>query len=83
MQLSCSRTIISFMAPNPRVVKACKEMKRYGIAEQTVIPVLKNLLDLYDNNWVYIEDENYRVLSNAFFDGQNDEVHVLCDIYQD
>lgn len=71
------------MAPNPRVVKACKAMKRYGIAERTVVPVLKNLLNLYDNNWVYIEDENYRVLANAFFDGQNDEVHVLCDLYQD
>ncbi|XP_017215213.1 probable inactive histone-lysine N-methyltransferase SUVR2 [Daucus carota subsp. sativus] len=61
------------MAPNPKVAKACKAMKTYGIAERTVLPVLKNLLDLYDNNWVYIEDENYRVLADAFFDGQNDK----------
>ncbi|KAL8121954.1 putative inactive histone-lysine N-methyltransferase SUVR2 [Apium graveolens] len=65
------------MAPNPRAAKACKAMKRYGIAERTVVPVLKNLLDLYDNNWSYIEDENYRVLANAFFDGQNDEFENL------
>lgn len=52
-------------------------MKQYGIAEGTVKLVLKNLLDLYDKNWKYIEDENYRVLINAIFESENPKVHCF------
>lgn len=65
------------MAPNSKIAKACKEMKQYGIAEGTVKLVLKNLLDLYDKNWKYIEDENYRVLINAIFESENPKVHCF------
>lgn len=56
------------MAPSSKIAKACKAMKVIGISEETVKPVLKNLLDLYNKNWKLIEDENYRVLIDAIFD---------------
>ncbi|GMP77582.1 hypothetical protein CsSME_00033814 [Camellia sinensis var. sinensis] len=56
------------MAPSSKIAKSCKAMKVIGISEETVKPVLKNLLDLYNKNWKLIEDENYRVLIDAIFD---------------
>ncbi|XP_042518224.1 probable inactive histone-lysine N-methyltransferase SUVR2 isoform X2 [Macadamia integrifolia] len=56
------------MAPNPRVAKAFAAMKAIGIPEETVKPVLKNLLRLYDKNWELIEEENYRALADAIFE---------------
>ncbi|KAF8388284.1 hypothetical protein HHK36_026950 [Tetracentron sinense] len=56
------------MAPNAKVMNAFRAMKVLGISEETVKPVLKNLLRLYDRNWELIEEENYRVLADAIFD---------------
>ncbi|KZV32966.1 hypothetical protein F511_01477 [Dorcoceras hygrometricum] len=47
-------------------------MKRIGISEYKVKPVLKSLLKLFDKNWGPIEDENYRALADAIF--ERDEV---------
>ncbi|KAL5990350.1 hypothetical protein ACLOJK_011250 [Asimina triloba] len=55
------------MAPS-RAVNAMEAMKALGIPSQKVKPVLKNLLQVYDNNWGLIEEENYRVLADAIFD---------------
>ncbi|XP_058094811.1 probable inactive histone-lysine N-methyltransferase SUVR2 isoform X2 [Magnolia sinica] len=55
------------MAPS-RAASAVEAMKTLGIPQQKVKPVLKNLLEVYDNNWELIEEENYRVLADAIFD---------------
>lgn len=51
-----------------RVASAFQAMKDIGITEDKVKPVLKNLLKLYDKNWVLIEEENYRALADAIFE---------------
>ncbi|KAA8548874.1 hypothetical protein F0562_000558 [Nyssa sinensis] len=60
-----------FRGKNMQVAKACKAMNDIGIPKETVKPVLKDLLDLYDKNWKLIEDENYRVLIDAIFDHED------------
>lgn len=62
------------MAP-PRAHMAINAMKAIGIPPQTVKPVLKRLLKTYDNNWDFIEDENYRVLADAIFEFDDSKVH--------
>ncbi|KAI3744128.1 hypothetical protein L1987_57204 [Smallanthus sonchifolius] len=42
--------------------KACIAMKPYGISAATVKSGLKHLLKVYDNNWMYIEEDDYKVL---------------------
>ncbi|KAJ8616227.1 hypothetical protein MRB53_035599 [Persea americana] len=51
-----------------RVAQAFQAMKDIGISSKAVKPVLKNLLQLYDNNWELIEEENYRALADAIFE---------------
>ncbi|KAL2556407.1 putative inactive histone-lysine N-methyltransferase SUVR1 [Forsythia ovata] len=61
------------MPSNPRVAKAFRAMKVMGISEDKVKPVLKDLLKLYDKNWVLIEEENYRALADAIFEREEAE----------
>ncbi|WOK98051.1 putative inactive histone-lysine N-methyltransferase SUVR2 isoform X1 [Canna indica] len=62
------------MAPIPaKALAALNAMKAIGIPMQTAKPVLKNLLKVYDNNWEYIEAENYRVLADAILDMQESQ----------
>ncbi|KAK4425425.1 Histone-lysine N-methyltransferase SUVR4 [Sesamum alatum] len=56
------------MAPKAKIAKACKAMKNLGYSEKTVRPVVKELLELYENNWMLIEEDNYRVLAEAILD---------------
>lgn len=63
--------------PNARVLKAFRAMRDLGIAEEVTKPVLKNLLKVYDKNWVLIEEENYRALVDAIFETQDSEVNCL------
>ncbi|KAJ4955209.1 hypothetical protein NE237_011992 [Protea cynaroides] len=56
------------MTADPRVAKAYAAMKALGLHKETVKPVLKNLLRLFDRNWDPIEEENYRALADAIFD---------------
>ncbi|KAK6156413.1 hypothetical protein DH2020_010661 [Rehmannia glutinosa] len=67
------------MAPerDPRIAKAFKAMKSLGICAETVKPVLKRLLKLYDRNWELIEDDNYRTLADAIFECEDDK-EDLC-----
>lgn len=64
-----------------RVANAYRAMKDIGISEAMVKPVLKNLLNLYDKNWELIEEENYRALADAIFEGQEAEVSDLCYVF--
>ncbi|KAL2325326.1 hypothetical protein Fmac_024384 [Flemingia macrophylla] len=61
------------MAPNPRFIKAFNAMKSLGISYEEVKPVLKRLLQLYDNNWELIEEDNYRALIDAYFELEEDK----------
>ncbi|XP_020210444.1 probable inactive histone-lysine N-methyltransferase SUVR1 [Cajanus cajan] len=56
------------MAPNPRVINAYNAMSSLGISVEEVKPVLKRLLQLYQNNWELIEEDNYRTLIDAYFE---------------
>lgn len=62
------------MAPNPRVADAFRAMKSLGITADVVKPVLKNLVQVYENNWDFIEEENYRALVDAIFEKQEGQV---------
>ncbi|CAI9771226.1 unnamed protein product [Fraxinus pennsylvanica] len=62
------------MAPNSKAAKACKTMGGMGYSGKVVKPVLKNLLKLYDNNWKFIEEENYRVLIDAIIESEDNKV---------
>lgn len=65
------------MAPIPKkALAALNAMKAIGFKVQTAKPVLKNLLKVYDNNWVHIEAENYRVLADAILDMQESQAEV-------
>lgn len=62
------------MAPDKeKVNKAFGAMRNMGIHADTVRPVLKRLLKLY-NNWKFIEEDNYRALADAIFEAAEDEV---------
>ncbi|KVH91009.1 Pre-SET domain-containing protein [Cynara cardunculus var. scolymus] len=60
------------MAPSgvtwKRTAKACKAMKPFGISGEIVKSTLKRLLEAYEKNWTYIEEDNYRVLIEAIFE---------------
>ncbi|GAA0164463.1 histone modifying enzyme [Lithospermum erythrorhizon] len=53
---------------NLEILKACSAMKDLGIKSETFKPVLKRLLNLYDNNWELIKEDNYRTLVDAIFE---------------
>ncbi|XP_065037154.1 histone-lysine N-methyltransferase SUVR4 isoform X4 [Musa acuminata AAA Group] len=56
-----------------KAIAALNAMKAIGIPMQMAKPVLKNLLKVYENNWEYIEAENYRVLADAILDIQESQ----------
>lgn len=63
--------------PKEKIAAAIRAMKAIGIPKHTVKPVLKNLLIVYENNWEYIEAENFRVLADAVLDLQESKVHTI------
>lgn len=69
------------MAPDPRVLEAFRAMKNLGISPETVSPVLKNLLKLYNKNWELIEEDNYRTLADAIFEYADDKVYSFTKYY--
>ncbi|KAL0402476.1 UNVERIFIED_CONTAM: Histone-lysine N-methyltransferase SUVR4 [Sesamum latifolium] len=63
------------MAPerDPRIAKAFKAMRSLGIDAETVKPVLRRLLKLYNRNWELIEEDNFRTLADAIFEHSDDK----------
>ncbi|CAN6486120.1 unnamed protein product [Victoria cruziana] len=59
------------MASHSRFHSAVQAMKNIGIPPKTVKPVLRKLIELYDDNWALIEEESYRVLADAIFEQQD------------
>lgn len=54
-----------------RARRAFDAMKPLGCSKKEVIPVLKNLLHLFDNSWELIEDDGYRALANAILEARD------------
>ncbi|KAL7105582.1 hypothetical protein ACP275_07G053200 [Erythranthe tilingii] len=60
------------MAPKPtKLTKALKEMKKMGFSEKIVRPIVRSLLNTYDNNWALIEADEYQVLVDAILDSED------------
>lgn len=59
---------------DPRVRKAFDAMWELGISAQTVKPVLKHLLKLYNKDWKLIEADNYHTLVEAIYELEDDKV---------
>ena len=57
--------------PRERARRAFDAMKPLGCSKKEVIPVLKNLLQLFDNSWELIEDDGYRALANAILEARD------------
>ncbi|KAK1425418.1 hypothetical protein QVD17_20770 [Tagetes erecta] len=66
------------MAPSKgngvKISKACKAMNRFGVSAGTVKASLKRLLKVYQNNWAYIEDDDYKVLLDDIFEPKKMEM---------
>ncbi|KAK7301818.1 hypothetical protein RJT34_12694 [Clitoria ternatea] len=60
------------MAPTKqkRVAAACDILKEFGISKVRVKKAIDDLLKVYDDNWEFIEDDNYRVLIDALLEGK-------------
>ncbi|PKU75873.1 Histone-lysine N-methyltransferase SUVR4 [Dendrobium catenatum] len=61
------------MAPSAHVQRAqaaVEAMKLIGFDQAKAKAVLKKLLKVYENNWEYIEEENYRLLVDSILDDQ-------------
>ncbi|KAL6651694.1 hypothetical protein ACP70R_010619 [Stipagrostis hirtigluma subsp. patula] len=62
-----------------RARRALDAMKSLGFSKKEATPVLRTLLNLFENNWEPIEDECYRALADAILDArdrpQNDGEH--------
>lgn len=53
-----------------RAMTAVKAMKLIGFDQRVAKPALKKLLKVYENNWEYIEAENYRLLVDSILDNE-------------
>ncbi|ONK63914.1 uncharacterized protein A4U43_C07F20220 [Asparagus officinalis] len=58
------------MAPPPRARSALQAMKNLGFSSKVAAPLLKKLLEVYDNNWQLIEDNGYQVLIDSILEEQ-------------
>ncbi|KAF3777880.1 Histone-lysine N-methyltransferase [Nymphaea thermarum] len=65
------------MAPHSRFKSAVQAMRDIGIPSKTVKPVLRKLLELYDDNWALIEEESYRTLADAIFEQQDSDAVAI------
>ncbi|KAL8099349.1 histone-lysine N-methyltransferase SUVR4-like isoform X1 [Apium graveolens] len=59
---------------DPRVKKALIAMRELGISTETVKPVLKNLLKLYNRDWTLIEADNYHTLVEAIYELEDEKL---------
>jgi len=62
------------MPAPPRVKAALRAVKNIGFSSKDAAPVLKKLLEVYENNWEYIEENNYQVLIYSILEEQEAEV---------
>ncbi|KAF3791910.1 putative inactive histone-lysine N-methyltransferase [Nymphaea thermarum] len=62
------------VAPHSRFRSAVQAMRDIGIPSKTVKPVLRKLLEVYDDSWALIEEETYRALADAIFEQQDSQV---------
>jgi hypothetical protein len=69
------------MAPTPpsknQIANAYKAANVLGIRTEDIKPVLKDLYNVFNKNWEYIEADNYRVLIDTYFESKENEVVPL------
>lgn len=53
---------------------ALKFAKSLGFTVEKVKPVVRNLLKLYENNWEFIEEDNYKALLDALLESDDGPV---------
>ncbi|ONK63915.1 uncharacterized protein A4U43_C07F20230 [Asparagus officinalis] len=58
------------MPPPPRARTALQAMKSIGFSSKEAAPILRKLLEVYENNWEYIEDNDYQVLIDSILEAQ-------------
>lgn len=66
------------MPPPPRAKEALVAMKNIGFSSKVAGPILKKLLEVYENNWEYIEQDGYQVLIDGILEEQEKMVINLC-----
>ncbi|KAK4773123.1 hypothetical protein SAY87_028142 [Trapa incisa] len=59
---------LSAMAPHPKVLQAFKVTRALGIPDEEIKPVLKHLLRVFERNWNFIEEDNYRTLIDSYYE---------------
>ncbi|BFI30877.1 protein MpSUVR1 [Marchantia polymorpha subsp. ruderalis] len=53
-----------------RANRAFEAMEELGLDRKSINPILRELLKVYNNEWSYIEAENYRLLADQAFEQQ-------------
>ncbi|CAM6103218.1 unnamed protein product [Calypogeia fissa] len=56
-----------------RVNKAVNSLEPYGLKRPEIVSTLTDLLKVYNNEWEFIEAENYRTLIDSIFEAQEDK----------
>lgn len=57
-----------------QIANAFKAANVLGIRTEDIKPVLKDLYNVFNKNWEYIEADNYRVLIDTYFESKENEV---------
>lgn len=60
-----------------QIANAFKAANVLGIRTEDIKPVLKDLYNVFNKNWEYIEADNYRVLIDTYFESKENEVVPL------
>lgn len=64
------------MAPHPKVCQAFNVTRALGIPDEEVKPVLKHLLKVFNRNWDFIEEDNYRTLVDSYYELNKNKVII-------
>eukprot|EP01018_Ginkgo_biloba_P036069 Gb_27274 [translate_table: standard] len=56
-----------------RFNQVLQAMKSIGLSTNTVTPILKRRIELYDSEWDLIEAKSYKVLADAMFTSQDEQ----------
>lgn len=89
LQIEFHKKFKSVMPPkNSKIAKACRAMKGFDISEVETKAALKQLLEVYEDNWDFIEADDYKELFNFIVPDKkklDEEVYILyyflCVIY--
>lgn len=61
---------------NKKIAEACKSLSNFGFPEEKVKATLSRLVKLYNNEWKFIEEENYRQVIDMLMEENEEGVKV-------